>query len=237
MVRRLVGVVTLWTLCILACAGLAAAAVWEEKPFTAWSDKELAAITSDSPWAQKFNVVVQSLPRGGGDDEGGRGGPGGGRGGGAPGGGGGGGFGGGLVPAPQLKLLATWRSALPMKQAAVRQEVGLDGVVPAESQALLERSERFYVVTLTGLAAFFNRATGNLKAETVLKREGKAPIAPEDVLVQQVQNGLLLVFAFPKTDPITLEDKQVELFTKLGQIEIKKKFNLKSMVFHGKLEL
>ena len=50
-------------------------------------------------------------------------------------------------------------------------------------------------------------------------------------------NGLLLVFAFPKTDPITLEDKQVELFTKLGQIEIKKKFNLKLMVFHGKLEL
>ena len=53
-VRRLVGVVTLWTLSILAAAGLAAAAVWEEKPFTAWSDKELAAIASDSPWAQKF---------------------------------------------------------------------------------------------------------------------------------------------------------------------------------------
>jgi hypothetical protein len=45
------------------------------------------------------------------------------------------------------------------------------------------------------------------------------------------------LFIFPRTDPITLDDKEVELDLKLGTMEAKRKFNLKDMVYNGKLEL
>ena len=130
-----------------------------------------------------------------------------------------------------------------MKQALVRDQVGLGGLVPAESQQLLERPEPQYVITLMGLPVRYARAIESLKTETVLKRNKKPPIALTELGVQQVPATaqaaatLVVVFAFPRTDPITLEDKDVEFVTKLGEIDIKKKFNLKDMVFHGQLEL
>jgi hypothetical protein len=48
---------------------------------------------------------------------------------------------------------------------------------------------------------------------------------------------LTLIFAFPRTDPITLADRDVEFVTAIGTIEIKKKFALKDLVFNGELEL
>jgi hypothetical protein len=56
---------------------------------------------------------------------------------------------------------------------------------------------------------------------------------PAETVVQRTAAVLGVVFAFPKTDAITLEDKDVEFVTKLGQVEIKEKFNLKDMVYHG----
>jgi hypothetical protein len=77
-----------------------------------------------------------------------------------------------------------------------------------------------------------------LKAETFLKRGGnKPPIAVSDAGAQQTETGIVVVFAFPKTDAILVDDKDVEFVTKLGQFDVKKKFNLKDMVFKGKLEL
>ena len=49
--------------------------------------------------------------------------------------------------------------------------------------------------------------------------------------LSQVVNWLVL------STPITLDDKEVELDLKLGSIEAKRKFNLKDMVYNGKLEL
>ena len=73
----------------------------------------------------------------------------------------------------------------------------------------------------------------------MLARKGKAPIAPVDgrlFRVEQTQS-LTLVFQFPKTDAITLDDKEVEVITKLGTDEVKKKFKLSDMVFDDQLEL
>jgi hypothetical protein len=48
---------------------------------------------------------------------------------------------------------------------------------------------------------------------------------------------LTIEFEFPKTAPITLEDKEVEFITKVGQSQIKKKFKLTDMVFGDQLAL
>ena len=124
-----------------------------------------------------------------------------------------------------------------MKQAVVRGQVGLDGTIPPESQQLLDRTESFYVVSVTGVPARFSRAIQNLKGETFLKRDKKASISPEETIAQQAGTDLVLAFGFPRTDAITLQDKDVEFVTKLGPLEIKKKFSLKDMMFHGQLEL
>ena len=46
-----------------------------------------------------------------------------------------------------------------------------------------------------------------------------------------------LVFYFPRTDAITLEDKEVEFRLEYGRLKIKRKFKLKKMVYNGELEL
>jgi hypothetical protein len=229
MARRLAGIAALW---VLIGAGLLAADFWEEKPFLMWSDKEVDKVITESPWAQKLTVVNQGSPTpslaggsgGGGDDGGGRGGR----------GGRGGGGGGGAVT---LRLTITWRSALPIKQAVVRGGAGLGGVVSTPIQAVLDQKEAFYVVTIAGVPARFSRQAADMKDATVLRRDKKPDIAAGDVRVEQDQGNLLLGFFFPRTDAITLDDKEVEIFTKLGEIEIKKKFKLKDMVFHGQLEM
>jgi hypothetical protein len=48
---------------------------------------------------------------------------------------------------------------------------------------------------------------------------------------------MTVYFLFPRSEAITLEDKEVEFETKLGPMEIKRKFKLQDMVFGGKLEL
>jgi len=228
MPRRLAGIAALW---MLVCAALVAADFWEEKPFLTWSDKEVDKVITDSPWAQRLTVVNQGSPTpsiaggvgGGGDDGGGRGGRG------SRGGGGGGDV--------TLRLTITWRSALPIKEAVVRGGVGLGGVVSTPTQAVLDQKEAFYVVTIAGVPARFSRETDNHKDVNVLRRGKKPDIATNDVRVEQDQSNLLVCFFFPSTDAITLDDKEVELFTKLGEIEIKKKFKPKEMVFHGQLEM
>ena len=117
------------------------------------------------------------------------------------------------------------------------------GTVPAEGQELLSRAESMYVVTIMGLPTRYGPSLERMKTESFLKRANKPPIALADMGAQQASASekgpafLVVVFGFPRTDPIKLEDKDVEFVTKLGQIDIKKKFNLKDMVFHGQLEL
>lgn len=225
MIRK--GIVTFSFICLWISAVALAANVWETEPFMTWSDKEVQTAMSDSLWSRHVNVVLNSIGRGGnlGESEG--------RGGGR----GGGGRGGGITVPPQLKLLVTWRSALPMKQALVRAQIGLGETIPAESQQLLERTESLYVVTIEGLPLQYARAVEGMNTTTFLKRDRKDPIAAAETASQKTATGLVVVFAFPKTDGITLQDKEVELVTKLGHVDIKKKFNLKDMMFHGQLEL
>ena len=74
----------------------------------------------------------------------------------------------------------------------------------------------------------------------MLKRKNKTPIAPQSVRLFQDNESQLIsvVYQFPKTDVITVEDGDVELITKLGTTgDLKKKFKLSEMVVHGQLEL
>jgi len=100
-----------------------------------------------------------------------------------------------------------------------------------------------YVVTIVGVPTRYARTINSMKAETFLKRKNKPPIVVGDMgsqpapVSQLTPSSLVVVFGFPKTDAITVEDKEVEFVTSLGLTDIKKKFNLADMKFHGHLEL
>ena len=228
---RLAGAVGVW---LLACAALVAADFWDDRDFTAWSDKEVEKMLTDSPWAKQVTIVMGSLtggplptlPSGGAIP---------------------------VIPFPgcggeqfeairRAKVTVAWSSALPIKQALVRQAIGLDAPIPSDSQQLLAQDEPFYAVALLGLPPVFAALAGTvdaLKAETMLKRKDKEPIAPDDIrLFQDARDqSIRVVFLFPKTDAITLDDKDVEVITKLGDVDVKKKFKLADMMFRDELAL
>ena len=242
--RRAVAAV--WPIVVLSAVSVCAADFWDTKPFETWSDKEVQQLLTDSPWSRSVQVVLNVVGRGTalGESEGaggrgrGAGGDAGADAGGGRGGGGRGGGGTGFVTAvPQLKLRIAWRSAMPMKQALVRSQLGAAPGIPEAFQQFLDRPEPQYIVSIEGLPARYAPALEAMKGNAVLKRGNRTSIACAALEVQQVATGVVVAFGFPKDDPISASDKDVEFFTKLGQYEIKKKFSLKDMTFHGQLEL
>jgi hypothetical protein len=206
-----------------AYATLAAANFWDEKPFQKWSDAEVERMLSDSPWARQVSVALPPrLIESGGFGPQGRGGS---------------DNVGNLGPMPmRVRVTISWRSALPVKQALVRGQAGLNGEVSAENNEFLTRDERFYVLGVTNVPMPFRRTPLEaIKADSFLRRDRKPAIPADDVTFQQ--GGSVLLIAFPRSDDLAVDDRQVEFVTKLGDFSIKWKFRLKDMVFQGKLEL
>lgn len=230
MIRRIGGGLAL---CVYAAVGVGAAGVWDTKPFTDWTDKETQAVLTDSPWAGKGSLTNARA-------------------------------GGNAGPVPDWKVTVTWRTALPVRQALIRRQVGQGGTVAPEQQAMLTAVEPHYIVAVEGLPGMFAGSIQAIGAQTHLEREGKPPIAPTQGMAQMFdRNGkpleqlpaasagaargggrgfgafgndgstATLIFGFPKSDPITAADKDVEFSATIGAYHLKRKFHLKDMVING----
>jgi hypothetical protein len=220
-------------LMIIFAVCLWAADFWQTKPFTEWSDKDATKMTSNSPWAKEFSVEMPGGAAGGGGGGGGKGK--GGRDGGQT---GAEEAGGGM---PSVTLIVRWVSALPVKQALVRMNFKGDAANSDQVKKSLDMVEPDYVVVVSGLnRAMVRGSTDELKqtmmAATELVIKGKEPIKPTDFKIIG-QGRVDAVFEFPKTNPITEDDKEVEFQSKVGTITIRQRFRLKDMMFNGKLEL
>ena len=233
MKRKLTGTLGVW---LLACAALVAADFWEEKEFTNWSDREVQKMLTDSPWAKRVNIVMGGLLEEGnsrytGDGV-------------SFGGGGGGGGGGGdaFAGIRRTSVSVVWINALPVRQAMVRGLVGRDAAIPPEGQQFLTEEDPFYTVAVVGLPPAFSmlgRMVDAVKAETMLKLRDRDPIELVDLgLLRDEDGSIRVMFMFPRTDPITLDDRDVEFITKLGSVtEIKRKFRLRDMQVGDRLAL
>ena len=232
--RKLIGALGVW---LLACGAVVAADFWEDKEFTSWSDREVREMMTDSPWAKQVNIIMGGLRAeessqftGGGFGVGG--------GGGAVRGGGGDGFGG----IRRARVNVVWINALPVRQAMVRGLVGRNGSVPPEGQQFLSEQDPFYTIAVLGLPPAFQalgQMANQVLAETMLKPEDRDPIPPIDIgLMREEDQSIRVMFMFPRDNPITLADREVEFITKLGpDTEIKRKFRLRDMQVDGRLLL
>jgi len=222
---------------LLASAALTAADFWEEKDFTTWSPQQIDKMLTDSPWAKKATIVLGSLREGGGSG-------GGFQSGGAGFGGGGGttdsaGGGGEFSGVRRITATVAWISALPVRQAIARLRAGVDAPVLPDDKRLPE-DEAFYVVAVAGMPTRVAQAASRNEVvdKTDLKSKRKEPIKPADIrIVPESKETVRVEFVFPRSNAITLDDKEVEFVTKIGAADITRKFTLADMMVRGRLAL
>src|SRR5579872_741043 len=198
---------------------------------------------------------------GGGYPGGGGGYPGGG--GGYPGGGGGGGGyprgGGGGQSIQPFNATIRWQTALPVREALLKQ-AGATKTDDSKASETLTAPVTGYVIALAGLPETLpsGRSRGRygssgsdsddrdsnsdpnaaaldqMKSTTRLNPKDQASIYPEKI--ERQPDGTVLI-TFPRSTPISLDEKEVEFVTHVGSVEIRHKFKLKDMMYQGKLEL
>ncbi len=208
-------VTALFSLTCLVLAGQ----FWEDKAYQDWTDEDVEKLLKKSPWSQKVTLGGGGGGRGGG-----------GRGGGMPGAG-----------EREMNFTVRWDSALPIRQAVMRAHYGPQVKSVEEAQKMLNTKLSHYAVSLIGFPARMAQQDPSrlaaLASNAVLKRKKQDPIVAESVAVRPGDPPDGLVFYFPRRDPITLEDKEVEFQLEFGRLKIKRKFKLKKMVYNGNLEL
>jgi hypothetical protein len=232
--KKLLAALFVFAFCLMA------ADFWA-KPSTEWSDKDLQKMMTSSPWARSYSM---GQPGGGTPDPGAPGpiserdGGGGGRGRGGGGGGAGALPGGAVGGGSAASIIARWQTALPVKQAFVRLKYGAEAATSPDAKKILEREETTYEIVLSGPFASLMRSGNPETMKKGFMEASSLSAKGKDVMPTDVQMGAKdMLFTFPRTTAFTLDDKEVEFSTKLGEIALKYKFKLKDMVYNGKLEM
>lgn len=181
--------------------------------------------------------------------------PGGGGMGGGMGRGGGGlgrGRGGGGRQMEQEPVVVRWDSALPVKQALQR---NMPKDTDASDGGKASAGADSYIISVTGLRAPHRRRNSDdndnansaedsqrrvkdeLMISTRLIAKGRDPLSPSEVQLDSAGGTSEVRFIFPKKDPVSLDDKEVDFETRLGAAKVQAKFHPKDMKYKGKLEL
>lgn len=244
---------------VFFAVSLWAADFWQSKPFTEWSDKDVQKILQNSPWSKVLNVSMSAppMPTGGngrrnrnpgnmseldgpavapattGLEEPGRAGTSGRGTSGAE------DFGG--SSAPSLTVTIRWQSSLAIKQALMRFKYGNEAGTSQEAKKMLEAPEPNYVLEVSGLPKTLLPGSAEAVKKALLDQsgllvKGRDPIKPVEVITR-IDKTIDAYIAFPRTQPLTVDDKDVEFLTKLNSTTLRQRFHLKDMMLAGKLEL
>jgi hypothetical protein len=216
----------------------AAAGVWDTKPFTEWSDKDVEKVMTESPWAGKATLTHARA-------------------------------GASLGTVPDWNVIISIDSALPIKQALVRRQIGQGGTVTPAQTAGLSAEVPLYLIAIAGIPRSFQAQAAAIAKAARIKRPRKEPLAVADASVLlfdkdgkpvaipapgapgagrpggsgggfgEDKSGITMTIflGFQKTDPVMTQDQELEVSTVIGTYEVKKTFKLKDMVFKGQLTL
>jgi hypothetical protein len=214
---------------------MAAGPTWTSKPVQQWTEQDAKQILSSSPWVKKAQPV--QLPN---VSEEAR------RQSGRMGGGQGVNLdalkpssltGLGAKPEPTRRrrrgvgpVEIRWESALPVRTAEQAAHEEDPPAWDGEMYAIAVYDVPGLDIDSKGLSAELQRAA--------FLRLGKKDVRPVRVDVLPQEGDLTtVVFLFPRTAPITLEDKRIEFTTVFGRLSVTQYFYPKEMQFQGKLEL
>jgi hypothetical protein len=237
---------------------------WEQKPYTEWGEKEVDKLLKNSPWAKTVTLAGMSQgremspgiggdeggggfggQRTGGGDAGGMGEGGGGMrgGGGGRGNRGGGGMQGGVLPS----VVIAWNSQ-PVRQALARRLQLRNAEASQEQVDRLLKFGSADTIEFLILGGFGGRGMSSanpdmlkrMKDETYLAKKSKEKIPLQNVLLPQGP-GQPLILSFPRTvdgkPAVSLDDKEIEVVTRVGGSTIRTRFKLAEMTVKGQLEI
>jgi hypothetical protein len=250
---------------LAACSGVilaGATAAWQ-KDFGSWTEKDARVLVSNSPWAKEMampiagrpgEIVLEQPDTGGatptaslgnpanttanssagtadgrGDSNGPR--------------ASNGKFPSGVGPsagAPELQPVITilWTSAAPVRLALLKLHTG--ATEPTSEQianALKPRAN--YMIAVSGFPAPEGGSDPkSLATGAFLSIHGKPPVVATESAYRKIGNSDVYFFRFPRTSlDITPVDRQVEFRLRMGRVNIRKKFDVGSMEYQGKLAL
>jgi hypothetical protein len=203
---------------------------WNEKKPSDWTGDQIQQMLTRSPWAKDASIFDSATHKGVSS---------------AP-------FAGGIYgpeyEAPDGKSLPSvrglkgwratvrWESALPVREAMKAPKtadadknyiIALIGDIPGASVPSDddEPAERQRKLDILKESTRLERKNDPLELQQV-KIAPRTPLSPSGTL-----------YYFSRALPLTPEDQQVTFVTKVGPLEVKCKFTLRDMLYHGKLEL
>ncbi|MGC2661203.1 MAG: hypothetical protein WA324_24895 [Bryobacteraceae bacterium] len=140
------------------------------------------------------------------------------------------------APATQPTVTVIWASALPVRLAELKLRTQGNPLTNAQIQAAMKPRER-YVIVVVGLPPPDDLSQVNaLAATSSLGTRGKTiPCSESDF--RTIANHNLYIFRFPKTSIFNLDDRDVEFRMTMGHMQIKRKFELRDMIYQGNLAL
>ncbi len=238
---------------------------WDTKPYSEWNDKEVEKLLKNSPWSRSVTLSMgtmgapgygnesrQQYPRtSGGAGTQTPGGAGTQTPGGAesdPVGGGQRGPGGVGDPSerPSIPLVVHWYSR-PVREAFARRVQLRKPEAPKEQlDSLLNYDDpTHFAILITGFPGNMPGSAPaelvqRLKEETYLQKKNKEKIPLAEVVPPSGPGQPLILKFLSEADgkpALTLEDKEVELVSRLAGDSLRAKFKLADMVVNGKLEL
>jgi hypothetical protein len=82
-----------------------------------------------------------------------------------------------------------------------------------------------------------HKLADKLKKEAAIKREGKKDFKPSSVEVMHSEDGLVIVYLFPRSNEITKDDRRILFDAQIGRFQFEESFFPEDMVYQGKREL
>jgi hypothetical protein len=210
---------------------------WNDKPSSDWTKSEIEDLLNRSPWARDVSVSDNGPGLDFGNGNHGNAGGSQGMGGGLP----------GLPSGPPMGRPFAPRASLGRYTAVVRWD-SASPIREAMHVKPSKDSEQYYIIAVTGDLPDPGRIAGaednilderrleSLRQYTRIERKG-APL----VLARMAStpngypSGGGTLFYFERGD--LSEEKQVTFVTRVATYEVKARFNLKEMLYHGKLDL
>ncbi len=220
---------------VLPCSAvlLLAADSWRSKQIDQWSENDAQQVLTKSPWVQ--HATPGLLPK---QSEASR------RTGGQMGGsqgvraispaalfGGPGAKAHAARPSLLKPLEIRWESARPVRAAEVQ-------IHEEDSPEIQSNTYVIAVYDVPGLDIAMKTLPADLQRVATLSREGKKDLKPLEVDLLPQANGLTtVVYMFPQSDPITLEDRRVTFTAVFDHLSVAQYFYMHDMQIGGKLEL
>jgi hypothetical protein len=129
-------------------------------------------------------------------------------------------------------ITVRWESAMPVQEAHLK-------LRHTDAPEIDDSSFTIAVLGLDNRVAGSNPADleNQIKSQAELAPAGRKPIPSSGARVLPRDDGLIVLFTFPRRSEVSARDKEVKFKAQIGPYEVTQTFELTEMTYRGRLEL